>query len=69
MKRGDSMAKKSLIDAFEVKSSGLKIKNISDYEVFKDSLTKDSIDYDDLTSTLSFHYFTKVSHPLYGGLI
>lgn len=29
------------------------------YEVFKDSLTKDSIDYDDLTSTLSFHYFSE----------
>lgn len=43
MKRGDSMAKKSLIDAFEVKSSGLKIKNISDYEVFKDKEMLDNL--------------------------
>ncbi len=30
------MSKQSLIDAFEVKSSSLKVQNISDYEVFRD---------------------------------
>ena len=30
------MSKQSLIDAFEVKPTSLKVKNISDYEIFQD---------------------------------
>lgn len=37
------MAKKSLMDAFEVKSTGIKIKNISDYEVFQDKEMLDEL--------------------------
>lgn len=37
------MVKKSLIDAFEVKSTGVKIKNISDYEVFQDKEMLDEL--------------------------
>lgn len=37
------MSKQSLIDAFEVKKPSLKIKNISDYEVFQDKELLDNI--------------------------
>mgnify|MGYP001623877940 FL=1 len=37
------MTKKSLMDAFEVKSTGIKIKNISDYEVFQDKEMLDEL--------------------------
>lgn len=37
------MVKKSLMDAFEVKSTGIKIDNISDYEVFKDKEMLDEL--------------------------
>lgn len=37
------MSKKSLIDAFEVKPSNLKIRNISDYEIFQDKELLDSL--------------------------
>ena len=37
------VAKKSLMDAFEVKSTGIKIKNISDYEVFQDKEMLDEL--------------------------
>ena len=30
------MSKKTLMDAFEVKTTGIKIDNIEDYDVFKD---------------------------------
>ena len=37
------VTKKSLMDAFEVKSTGIKIKNISDYEVFQDKEMLDEL--------------------------
>ena len=37
------MTKKSLMDAFEVKSTGIKIKNISDYELFQDKEMLDEL--------------------------
>lgn len=37
------MSKRSLIDAFEVKPSTLKVKNISDYEIFRDKELLDNL--------------------------
>ena len=37
------MSRVSLIDAFEVKPSSLKVDNISDYEIFQDKELLDSL--------------------------